>query len=91
MRRFRRTDAIRFEVLGLQDAETTARVLDRAGSALDIPVTVQRSRDSEGVSWVSLQLSLAPLAPADYLVELTQKPSNGSAPPPVVAAFRIVP
>jgi hypothetical protein len=80
------------EVLEIENAELSARILDRTGRPVNIPLKVEHMQDGDGVRWASVQLVLAPLAPADYLVELTQTPSTGStAVPQTLVAFRIVP
>jgi hypothetical protein len=49
----------------------TARLLDRAGQPLQVPVTIGERADADANQrWVTADLSLAPLAPADYVVEL---------------------
>jgi VWFA-related protein len=68
------------------DASTgTARILDRTGKALPIPLTATVRDDRDGSRWQSTEFALAPLAPGDYLIEMT----TGGA--KTLAAFRIVP
>jgi hypothetical protein len=81
-RRFRRSDHIRVELPEPQGS-VTARLLDRTGKPLAIPVTTTTREDSDGSRWVTAQLALAPLAAGDYIVEL----ANGSM--RTLAAFRI--
>lgn len=51
----------------------TARVLDRGGTALPIPVTVgERVDEQTGLRWSTAEMTLAPLAPADYAIEIVQ-------------------
>lgn len=66
-----RTDGVRLEwaVLGDVDA-TRARLLDRRGQPLPVPMEVVE-RDAQGVRRLVTELSLAPLGRGDYLVELT--------------------
>ena len=80
---FSRTDRARFDlprVAGL--ALTDVRVLDRNGNAIDVLVT-----RSEREGWLSAELTLAPLAAGDYIVELSG--STGGGPQKVLEAFRV--
>jgi hypothetical protein len=81
--RFRRTEHIRVE-LPEPDGSVAARLLDRTGKPLAIPVTMATREDSDGSRWTTAQLALAPLAAGDYIIELT----NGSM--RTLAGFRIV-
>ncbi|MEW5984987.1 MAG: hypothetical protein AB1806_21745 [Acidobacteriota bacterium] len=85
--RFRRTEQLRVEVLATSDDPGTARLLDRTGKPMAIPVAAGVRAEPDGTLWRTAQLSLAPLAPGDYVVEL-----SGEASPrgPVLVAFRIV-
>jgi VWFA-related protein len=68
---FSRAERVRVDVPSA--GATTARVLDRGGTALPIPVTVgERVDEQTGLRWATAELSLAPLAPADYAIEVTQ-------------------
>ena len=49
----------------------TARLLDRTGKPLAVPVTAAVRDDADGSRWATAQLALAPLAPADYAIEIT--------------------
>ena len=66
----------------------SARLLDRTGKPLPIPLTGAVSTESDGTRWMSTQVTLAPLAVGDYLVELTP---DGDAARRVLAALRLVP
>jgi len=83
--RFRRSEQLRVEILSRSTDPATGRLLDRFGKALAVPVSVGQRSDADGSRWMTAQLALAPLAPADYVVELSQ----GSA--RTLAAFRVVP
>jgi hypothetical protein len=85
--RFRRTEQLRVEVPTTPDAEWKARLLDRTGKPIAIPVTVARRGDPDGPSWLTAQLALGPLAVGDYLIDLTS--SGGTS--RTLLAFRIVP
>jgi VWFA-related protein len=86
--RFRRSEQITVEVPGLDSAGLTARLLDRAGKPLAIPVSAAGRTDADGTGWATAQASLAPLAPGDYLIELG--PASGQN-QRVLAAFRVIP
>jgi VWFA-related protein len=86
---FRRVDRLRVGVsLGAKPAELSARLLDRQGRALGVPVTVA-AREEDGQHVVTADATLASLAPGDYLVELTL--GDGAARHTIMLAFRIVP
>jgi VWFA-related protein len=82
--RFRRSERLRVEVPGIAEAPN-ARLLDRTGKPLAVPVAAATRTDADGTRWATGELALAPLAPADYVVEL----SVGST--RTMAAFRVVP
>ncbi len=83
--RFRRNEQVRVEIPTASSEPATARLLDRTGKALAIPVTAAVRDDADGSRWVTAQLALAPLAPADYAVELTVGDKK------MISAFRVVP
>jgi hypothetical protein len=62
-----------------------ARLLDRTGKPLAVPVTVAVRNDADGSRWATAQLALAPLAPADYVIELSSGERR------MISAFRVVP
>jgi VWFA-related protein len=89
--RFRRTDRVRVDVpiLGTLD-RVTAEVLDRNGKTLQLPVESTRRDDPEpSLHWASAEVSLAPLAPGDYLVKTTVQ--QGSQTSESLTAFRVIP
>ena len=67
---FRRTERVHIEwpVLKTLD-QRVARLLDRRGQPLALPVTVTE-RDSDGTAVVAADLILGPLAEGDYVIEL---------------------
>ncbi|HEY1306234.1 MAG TPA: VWA domain-containing protein [Vicinamibacterales bacterium] len=88
--RFRRSDTLRVNVpVGASGAPDQARLLDRAGKALAIPVSIAVSNDADGSRWLSAQATLAALAPGDYLIEVTA--NAGGAQKRTLTAFRVVP
>jgi VWFA-related protein len=91
-RRFRRNEQLRVEIPVIANTAPRARLLDRAGKALAVPVTAGQREDADGSRWVTAQLALAPLAPSDYIVEITAGGAGGAAPEKrTLVAFRIVP
>ena len=84
--RFQRSDRIRLELATSATEPATARLLDRNGNAMPIPVQLgERPDASNAFKWVVVDMTLAPFAPADYAVEVTQGSSKQ------VTAFRVVP
>jgi hypothetical protein len=92
-RRFRRSEHLRVEIPSHSTATPTARLLDRNGKPLAVPVTGAVRVDPDGTRWHTAQLSLAPLAVGDYIVEIATE-SGGSgesgASNRTLIAFRIV-
>jgi hypothetical protein len=82
--RFRRSDRIRVEVPAAAEV-TSARLLDRTGKALAVPVSANTRTDVDGSRWATAELALAPLAPADYVVVVDVSGVQ------TMAAFRVVP
>ncbi len=70
--RFRREDRLRLEFATRLDDTPQARLVDRTGSPLQVPVaaTTRADRDDEGLRWVVAEVTLAPLAAGDYEIEL---------------------
>src|SRR4051794_2662033 len=83
--RFRRSEQLRVEIPAGDGAEVSARLLDRTGKALSVPVAAAVRIDADGSRWQTAQLALAPLAPGDYVVEISSGQDRS------IAAFRIVP
>ena len=83
--RFQRSDRMRLEFAS-DAAAATAKLLDRVGKAIQVPVQVSERVDAaEGVRWIVADITLAPLAPGDYAVEIA---AGGDS---QVTGFRIVP
>jgi hypothetical protein len=68
--RFRRTDQLRVEVPAPGPEPPAARLLDRNGTPLPLPVTAAVRDDPDGSRWLTAHVVLAPLAPGDYVIEL---------------------
>ena len=69
--RFRRTERVTVEIPTTSSEAGTARLLERAGKPMAIPITAAIREDADGSRWRTAQLALAPLAPGDYIIELT--------------------
>ncbi len=82
--RFRRTEQLRVEIPRPAAKSGTARLLDRNGKPLPLPVTAAVRDDANGSRWHTAHIVLAPLAPGDYVIEL-------SATERILVGFRVVP
>jgi hypothetical protein len=70
--RFSRTERVRLELPTRSTGVASARFLGRQGGPLAIPLNVSdRVEASDGVRWVVIDGTLAPLAPGDYAIEVT--------------------
>ncbi len=83
--RFRRSEQIHVEIPAASPDPVTARLLDRTGKLLAVPVTAAVRDDPDGSRWATAQLALAPLATGDYVIELS---SGGQR---TLSGFRVVP
>jgi hypothetical protein len=84
--RFVRSERIRLELPTSSAEPATARVIDRTGQPMTVPVEVSERPDPSGsFRWVIVDLSLAPFGPADYAIEVTQGQARQ------MTAFRVVP
>jgi len=87
--KFRRVERIRVEVsLGRDEPAVSARLLDRKGQALAVPVTTS-VQDRDGTRLAVAEAALAALAPGDYVIELSV--GGGASRQTLVAAIRVVP
>ncbi len=79
--RFSRTERVRLEIPVSPEVKPGGgRLLDRAGQPLPIPVTVsERTDDATGQHWVTADVTLGPLAPGDYGIEIALRPGSGQA------------
>ncbi|MEO5898109.1 MAG: VWA domain-containing protein [Vicinamibacterales bacterium] len=72
MPQFSRTERVRFEIPSEGSMElSAARLLDRTGNAIDLPIAVSARTDADGQRWLTADLTLASLAAGDYVIELT--------------------
>ena len=84
--RFQRSERVRVEHATTAAGPPAARMLDRAGNPMAVPVQVTEREDASGeFRWVVAEAVLAPLAPGDYAIEVTL--DEGRA----ITAFKVVP
>jgi VWFA-related protein len=84
--RFLRSERIRLELPTSSAEPATARVIDRNGQPMTVPVEVSERPDPSGsFKWVVVDLGLAPFGPADYAIEVSQGQAKQ------MTAFRVVP
>ncbi|OFW25097.1 MAG: hypothetical protein A3G21_16820 [Acidobacteria bacterium RIFCSPLOWO2_12_FULL_66_21] len=76
---FSRSDRVRIELpIRATDKPGAPRLLDRTGQPLGVPVTgAERTDDGTGQRWLTADLTLAPLAAGDYVVELVYAAADG--------------
>jgi VWFA-related protein len=86
--RFRRAERLRVDVPLGSDCTASVRLLDRRGQALPVPFAGAQVEQS-GVAVLRAEIVLAPLAQADYLIEVTVR--RGEKEEKRLVAFRIVP
>jgi hypothetical protein len=51
----------------------------RTGRAMSIPLAASIREDADGSRWRTMQLSLAPLATGDYVIEITRSQSSAAS------------
>ena len=83
--RFRRTEQVGLDLPSTTVEPGQARLLGRNGQPLPLPVTVAVRDDPDGSRWQTARVSLAPLAPGDYVLEMTTGAERK------LVGFRIVP
>jgi hypothetical protein len=84
--RFQRSDRIRLELPATGEGSATARMLDRLGNPMFVPVRVSERPDPSGqFRWIVAEATLAPLTNGDYAIEVVLGASKQ------VTAFRVVP
>jgi hypothetical protein len=86
---FSRTERAHLEFPVAADVKPSgARLLDRAGQPLTIPVTTgERTDEQTGQRWLTADITLAPLGASDYVVEVAM--TSGGAEQKVVTAIRV--
>jgi VWFA-related protein len=83
--RFRRTERIVVETPASLGADISARLLGRTGLPLNVPAIATIRDDADGTRWRRVEITLAPLAPGEYIVETTAGAER------TLTAFRLVP
>ena len=83
--RFRRTERLIVETPASLGTDIAARLLGRKGNSLNVPLTATIRDDADGTRWRRVEITLAPLAPGEYIVEIT---AGGDR---TLSAFRVVP
>jgi hypothetical protein len=83
--RFRRTEQVGLDLPSATQEPGQARLLGRNGQPLPLPVTVAVRDDPDGSRWQTARVSLAPLAPGDYVLEMTTGAERK------LVGFRIIP
>ncbi len=83
--RFRRSERLIVLLPTLSSDAVSARLLDRTGKPISIPVSATIREDADGSRWRVAELALAPLATGDYLIELTAPAQR------TLTAFRVLP
>jgi VWFA-related protein len=86
--KFRRSERLVVEVPLRAPNVPVARLLDRAGTALTIPIAENDRDEADGSRWHTAEIVLAPLAPGDYLVEFATGSGDGQK--RSLVPFRIV-
>jgi VWFA-related protein len=88
--RFRRSDTLRVMTPAPPGATPAgARLLDRTGKALAIPVAASAVDEPDGSRWLAAQAALAPLGAGDYVVEISG--TSGSTERRTLVAIRVIP
>ena len=85
---FQRTERVRVDLAVNASQLPFAEVLDRNGKTLQVPVKTS-VRTENGIAWASAEVTLAPLAPGDYLIRMKAE-TNGTS-QEVITGFRLVP
>ena len=85
--RFSRTERLRLEIPASSDFKPGAgRVLGRNGQPLKVLITVgERTDEPSGQRWITADVTLAPLAAGDYVIEVELK-----GPPRVVTSLTAI-
>ena len=84
--RFLRSERLRLEHATTAAGVAAARLLDRVGRPMQVPVQVTERQDPSGeFRWIVADATLAPLAAGDYAVEVTLDNAK------MVTAFKVVP
>jgi VWFA-related protein len=83
--RFRRSERATVDVPAPAGDAGAARLLDRNGRAMSLPVATVLRTDADGSRWLSASIALAPLAPGDYVIEVSAFDGK------TLAALKVIP
>ena len=83
--RFRRREHLIVHLPAASSDPIAARLLDRMGNPLAVPVTTASQEEADGSRWHTADVVLAPLAAGDYIFETTIGPERS------LLAFRVLP
>jgi hypothetical protein len=83
--RFRRTERLIVHLPAVSSDPIAARLLDRRGNPLTVPVTTANREEADGSRWHTAEVLLAPLGAGDYIVEATIGADRS------LIAFRVLP
>lgn len=80
--KFSRTERLRIEIPvgpGARDGKASSgRLLDRGGLATQVPVILgERLDEASGQRWITAEVTLGPLSPADYAIEVIMMRESG--------------
>jgi len=92
--RFRRNEQVRVEIPTASSDPVTARLLDRTGKPLAVPVSATTRDDADGSRWQTAQIPLAPLPPGHSVTEMTVGAGGAGGAGGerrMLSAFRVVP
>ena len=93
--RFRRSEHLLAEAPIRAAGDVSARLLDRNGKALPVPVASSVRDDADGSQWQTARLALAPLAVGDYLIEIIwaggSSGAGGAGRVRTLVPFRVIP
>lgn len=90
--KFSRTERMRVEIPvgpGSRDGKAASgRILDRGGLATQVPVALgERTDEASGQRWLTADITLGPLSPAEYVVEIVIARESGDE--RVLTAIRV--
>jgi VWFA-related protein len=86
--RFRRNERLRIDLPTPDGRPVSARLLDRTGKPLSVPLIAAVRDDADGSRWQTTDVVLAPLTVGDYVVEMA---SGEPGEKRTLVAFRVVP
>ncbi len=83
--RFRRAERLILESPASIGGDVSARLLDRTGNPMNVPVTAGHREGADGARWHRVEIALSPLAAGDYIIESTAGLER------TMTGFRVVP